>query len=77
MAAKLLLMALGIRGLLASVLFVEASRPAAVNTVALASRYEMAEEWTSMVVAVTTVLSFVYLPLLIALNRRLSGRPNG
>ncbi|WP_304457843.1 AEC family transporter [Alicyclobacillus sendaiensis] len=68
-AAKLLLMALGIRGLLAAVLFVEASMPAAVNTVALASRYEVAEEWTSMVVAVTTALSFVYLPFLIAVSR--------
>ncbi|WP_347401687.1 AEC family transporter [Alicyclobacillus mali (ex Roth et al. 2021)] len=67
-AAKGLLMALGIRGLLASVLFVEASMPAAVNTVALASRYDMAEEWTSMVVAVTTALSFVYLPVVIALS---------
>lgn len=67
-AAKLLLMALGIRGLLASVLWVEASMPAAVNTVALASRYGIAEDWTSMVVAISTVLSFVYLPIMIGLT---------
>ena len=67
-AARLLLLALGIHGLLASVLFVEASMPAAVNTVALASRYGVAEEWTSMVVAITTALSFVYLPLVIAIS---------
>ncbi|WP_237699992.1 AEC family transporter [Alicyclobacillus acidocaldarius] len=67
-AARLLLLALGIHGLLASVLFVEASMPAAVNTVALASRYDVAEEWTSMVVAITTALSFVYLPLVIAIS---------
>ncbi|SIS92344.1 AEC family transporter [Alicyclobacillus vulcanalis] len=69
-ASKLLLWALGIHGLLASVLFVEASMPAAVNTVALASRFHTAEEQTSMVVTITTALSFVYLPLIIAMGAR-------
>ncbi|MBX6353757.1 MAG: AEC family transporter [Thermoflavifilum sp.] len=65
---KLILWLLGIHGLLASVLFIESSMPAAVNAVALAEKYGLASDWVSMVVAVTTVLSFLYLPLLIAVG---------
>jgi predicted permease len=66
--AKLTLWLLGIHGLLASVLFVEASMPAAVNTVALAEKYDVATEWVSLVVAITTALSFIYLPAMIAVG---------
>ncbi|MCL6445446.1 MAG: AEC family transporter [Alicyclobacillus sp.] len=62
--SKLVLWALRIHGLPASVLFIEASMPADVNAVALADKYGLASVWVSMVVAVTTALSFLYLPLL-------------
>ncbi|MCL6444994.1 MAG: AEC family transporter [Alicyclobacillus sp.] len=65
--AKLVIWLLGIHGLLAAVLFVEASMPAAVNTVTLANMYDVDEQWVSVVVAITTALSFLYLPLIIAL----------
>ncbi|WP_010632029.1 AEC family transporter [Sporolactobacillus vineae] len=66
--AKLVLVALGIHGLLASVLFVEASMPAAINTVTLAEKFDGDSETISLVVSITTILSFVYLPLFIAIS---------
>lgn len=66
--AKLVLIVLGIHGLLASVLFVEASMPAAINTVTLAEKFDGDTETISLVVSVTTILSFIYLPLFIAIS---------
>lgn len=66
--AKLVLFVLGIHGLLASVLFVEISMPAAINTVTLAEKFDGETQLVSLIVSITTVLSFVYLPLLISLG---------
>ncbi|TGA97634.1 AEC family transporter [Sporolactobacillus shoreae] len=65
---KLVLFVLGIHGLLASVLFVEASMPAAINTVTLAEKFGGDTETISLVVSITTILSFVYLPFFIAIS---------
>jgi Predicted permeases len=66
--AKIVLVVLGIHGLLASVLFVEASMPAAINTVTLAEKFNGDTETISLVVSITTILSFIYLPLFIAIS---------
>lgn len=66
--AKLVIFILGIHGLLASVLFIEISMPAAINTIVLVERYDGDSQFVSLVVSVTTLLSFLYLPLLIALS---------
>lgn len=63
--AILALKLLGIRGLLASVLFIESSMPAAINTVLLAEKFDGDSEMISLIVSVTTILSFIYLPALI------------
>lgn len=59
---------LGIHGVLASILLVQSSMPAAVNTIVLANKYGSDEETVTLTVAVTTLLSFVTLPLLIAIG---------
>ncbi|WP_100488384.1 AEC family transporter [Sporolactobacillus pectinivorans] len=66
--AKLVLFVLGIHGLLASVLFVEASMPAAINAVTLAEKFDGDTETISLIVSVTTILSFIYLPLFVAIS---------
>jgi predicted permease len=63
--AKVVLFTLGIHGLLASVLFVEISMPAAINTVMLAEKFDGDSEMISLIVSITTILSFIYLPLLV------------
>ncbi|RYM04972.1 AEC family transporter [Sporolactobacillus sp. THM7-7] len=63
--AKLVLVVLGIHGTLASVLFVEASMPAAINTVTLVEKFDGDKQLVSLIVSITTVLSFIYLPALI------------
>lgn len=59
---------LSIHGILASILLVQSSMPAAVNTIVLANKYGSDEETVTLTVAVTTLLSFVTLPLLIAIG---------
>jgi malate permease and related proteins len=66
--AELSLALIGIKGLLASVLFVQSSMPAAVNTAVLARKYGGDIEMVSLTIAVTTVISFVTLPYLIHLG---------
>ncbi|WP_197021219.1 AEC family transporter [Sporolactobacillus terrae] len=66
--AKGVLFLLGIHGMLASVLFVEVSMPAAVNSVMLIEKFNGDSELASLIVTLTTVLSFVYLPFLIRIG---------
>ena len=63
-----LLAALGVHGLLASVLLVEASMPAAINAVMLTEKFSGDSEMVSLIVAITTLLSFLYLPMLIVVG---------
>ncbi|WP_353947961.1 AEC family transporter [Sporolactobacillus sp. Y61] len=63
--ATVVLKLLGIHGLLASVLLVQVSMPAAINTVLLAEKYDGDTGMISLIVSITTILSFVYLPVLI------------
>ncbi len=66
--SKLTLVVLGVHGLLASVLFVQSSMPAAVNTIIFADRFGSDREVVALTVVVTTLLSFVTLPLLILMG---------
>ncbi|SFG84224.1 AEC family transporter [Sporolactobacillus nakayamae] len=66
--AKGVLIALGIHGMLASVLLVEISMPAAVNSVMLIEKFDGDSELASLIVTITTILSFIYLPLLISIG---------
>ncbi|MCI1882306.1 MAG: AEC family transporter [Sporolactobacillus sp.] len=66
--AKAVLIVLGVHGLLASVLFIEISMPAAINTVMLTEKFSGDTEMVSLIVTMTTLLSFLYLPLLIAIG---------
>lgn len=63
--AKLCLVILGVKGLLASVLFVQASMPAAVNAALLVEKYGGDKELVTLTIAVTTVISFLTLPYFI------------
>lgn len=56
---------LGIQGLEASVLFVQSSMPAAINSLVLMEKYGGDKELVAVNVAFTTLASFLYLPLLI------------
>ncbi|MBO7742756.1 AEC family transporter [Paenibacillus sp. MWE-103] len=56
---------LGLRGLEASVLFVQSSMPSAINSVVMMEKYGGDPEMTALNVAITTVASFLYLPLII------------
>ncbi|GAA3407700.1 AEC family transporter [Paenibacillus hodogayensis] len=56
---------LGLEGLEASVLFVQSSMPSAINSLVLMERYGGDKEMVAVNVAVTTVASFLYLPLII------------
>ncbi|QAY67394.1 AEC family transporter [Paenibacillus protaetiae] len=56
---------LGLHGLEASVLFVQSSMPSAINAVVLMEKYGGDQELVAVNVALTTVASFVYLPVLI------------
>jgi malate permease and related proteins len=58
---------LHIHGILAAILLVQSSMPAAVNAIILASKYGSDEEMVTLTVALTTIISFVTLPALIAL----------
>ncbi|MBE3551956.1 MAG: AEC family transporter [Kyrpidia tusciae] len=62
---------LHIDGLLASVLFVEASMPAAVNTAVLVEQFGGDRELVAKTVAVTTAASFVLLPVFVVIGRSL------
>ena len=68
MMAYGLLRLLDVQGLLASVLFVEASMPVAINTVMLTERFSGDDEMVSLIVTITTLMSFLYLPLLIVIG---------
>lgn len=63
--AKLCLAALGINGLLSSVLFVQSSMPAAVNASVLVEKYGGDKEMVTLTIAVTTLISFFTLPYFI------------
>lgn len=63
--AKLCLVGLGINGLLSSVLFVQASMPAAVNATVLVEKYGGDKEMVTLTIAVTTLISFFTLPYFI------------
>lgn len=63
--AKLCLFVLGIKGLLAAVLFVQSSMPAAVNASVLVEKYGGDRDLVTLTVAVTTIISFVTLPFFI------------
>lgn len=56
---------LGLHGLEASVLFVQSSMPSAINSLVLMEKYGGDKEMVAMNVAITTIASFLYLPLLI------------
>ena len=62
---------LGIHGLLAEVLFVQSSMPAAVNSVILAEKFGSDRQVVTLTVAITTLVSFLSLPLLILLGHSL------
>ncbi len=62
---------LRIHGLLAEVLFVQSSMPAAVNTVILAEKFGSDRQVVTLTVAITTLISFLSLPLLILLGHHL------
>lgn len=65
----LVLSALGVDGLLRSVLIVEASMPVAVNAVILAEKFDAAPKVLSRCILWTTAASFVVIPVLISLVR--------
>lgn len=66
----LCLFVLGIHGLLASVLFVQSSMPAAVNTAVLVEKYGGDQQLVTLTVAVTTIISFATLPMFIHMGVR-------
>ncbi|MDI3327960.1 MAG: AEC family transporter [Alicyclobacillaceae bacterium] len=70
-AAFLCVYLLDLHGLMASVLFVEASMPAAVNAAVLAEQFGGDRDLAAQTVAVTTAASFVLLPLLVVAARML------
>lgn len=61
---------LDINGLLATVLLIESSTPAAVNSLLLAMEYERDSELVSSIVLLTTVLSSATLPVILMLSGR-------
>lgn len=63
--AKAVLWALDIHGTLASVLFVEAAMPAAVNAAVFVEQFGGERSQVAMTVAVTTAISFFTLPWLV------------
>ncbi|MCO7176544.1 AEC family transporter [Sporolactobacillus kofuensis] len=66
--AKAVLFVLGIDGMLATVLLVEICMPAAINSVMLLEKFNGDSELASLIVTITTILSFIYLPLLIGIG---------
>lgn len=66
----LVLLALGVDGLLRSVLIVEASMPVAVNAVILAEKFDAAPKVLSRCILWTTAASFAAIPILISLVRQ-------
>lgn len=60
--SMLCLSVLGIKGLLASVLLVQSSMPAAINTSVLVTKYGGDKELVTLTVAITTIISFLTLP---------------
>lgn len=67
LAALAVLQLLKIHGLLAAVLFVETSMPAAINTVTLSEKFDGDTDTIALIVSVTTLLSFFYIPALVAI----------
>lgn len=65
--SELAILILHIHGILAPILLVQSSMPAAVNAIILASKYGSDEEMVTLTVAITTVISFLTMPALIAL----------
>jgi len=63
--SELSLIVLGINGLLASVLFVQSSMPAAINTSVLVEKYGGDKELVTATIAITTLISFLTLPYFI------------
>jgi len=68
--ANLCLVALGVKGLLATILFVQSSMPAAVNASVLVEKYGGDKELVTLTIAVTTVISFITLPYFIHIGVR-------
>ncbi len=64
-AAAFVLFALGIRGMLFSVIFILSSMPVAVNSVLLAEKFDAAPSLVSKCILWTTLSSFLLLPVLI------------
>lgn len=60
---------LGIHGLLASILLVQSSMPAAVNTIVLSKLYGSDEKLVASTVSITTMISFLSLPLLLIVSK--------
>ncbi|WP_053782442.1 AEC family transporter [Paenibacillus xylanivorans] len=56
---------IGIHGLEASVLLVQSSMPSAINSVVLMEKYGGDKELVALTVAISTVASFLYLPIII------------
>lgn len=66
--SALVIWILHIHGMLASILFVQSSMPAAVNNIIYATKYGSDDEMVTLTVAITTILSFLTIPLLIAIG---------
>lgn len=62
---------LRIHGTLGSILLVQSSMPAAVNTIVLAKLYGSDEELIALTVTLSTIVSFLSLPILIIASRGL------
>jgi predicted permease len=67
LVAGVSLYALGIRGILFSVLFILASMPVAINAVILADKFDASVTVVSKCILWTTLVSFIVLPVLIVL----------
>ncbi|SHE33854.1 hypothetical protein SAMN05444392_10165 [Seinonella peptonophila] len=67
--AYLSIQLLHIHGMLASILLVQAGMPAAVNTVLLTERFDGDQKWVATIVGITTLISFVTLPLLVVISQ--------
>lgn len=66
--SELCIWMIGIHGILASILLVQSSMPAAVNAIVVANKYGSDKELITLTVAITTIISFLSLPLLISMT---------
>jgi predicted permease len=70
LAGYLLVLALGLKGILAQSLIIGVSTPSAVNTAIIAKEFESEPEFAAKGVLATTVLSTVTIPVVIYLTGR-------